>query len=79
MESERLAPSFGDLVQSMIWLEVTPYFASTGLPMIAFPVRSGPGLYRKQIVSGNRPRISSRNWMWVMSSRLMIAPAHTPF
>ena len=40
------------LYASIIWLWLTPYFDSTGLPIMLLPFRRGPGLYLKQIRSG---------------------------
>jgi len=59
---------------SNICSRVMPYFASPGLSIIRFPISNAPpGLYLQHIFLGI-PAIFFKISIWVMSSRLMIAP-----
>ena len=70
--------AFRILNASKICSVVIPYLASPGLSMMSLLIlKIPPGLYRQLMVSGMRPMAFSRNSMWVMSSRLMMAPSRS--
>lgn len=61
---------------STIWSDVMPYLASPGLSIMSLLIlNTPPGLYRQLMVSGMAPRAFSTYGMWVMSSRLIMAPS----
>ena len=74
-----LAPFFCRIMYaSIICSLVSPYFASSGFPIMSFPFLKAPGLYLKQIKSGI-PACFSRNSIWLISSRFIIAPSDLAF
>ncbi len=55
---------------------VNPYLASPGLSIMSVPrAKVPPGLKRQLKVLGRYPSVLSRNSMWEISSRLMVAPS----